>query len=100
MSIYYGVGNFFPARHFRRAFHGAGLAGKKFKADVNEDGFEVTGDVCSWRIRWPGVQLKGEDERVIMLSSGGTIFMFGKKYLNNEQIQELRRLSGLRFENA
>jgi hypothetical protein len=89
--IYAGVANLFPARYFRRAYREVEVAGKRFKADVNEDGFEVTGDLCSWRIRWPGVRLKCENKRVFMLYSAGTIFMFGKKYLNDEQQQELRQ---------
>jgi hypothetical protein len=93
--IYSGVGNLFPARYFLRAYPGSGVAGKKFKADVSEDGFEVIEDSCSWRVRWSAVRLKGENERVFMLYSQGTIFMFGKKYLNSEQQQHLRRLSGL-----
>jgi hypothetical protein len=93
--IYSGVASFFPARYFRRAYPSSGCAGKRFTADANEDGFEVMGDLYSWRVRWPGVRLKGENERVFMLYSQGTIFMFGKTYLNNEQQQELRRLSGL-----
>jgi hypothetical protein len=93
--IYSGVASFFPARHFRRAYPSSGCAGERFTADTNEDGFEVTGDLYSWRVRWPGVRMKGENERVFMLYSQGTIFMFGKKYLNSEQEQELRRLSGL-----
>ena len=66
-----------------------------FKADVDENGFEVKGDLCEWRVKWLGVKLKGEDERVFIFTSGGTIFTFGKKYLNSEQQQELRKLSGI-----
>jgi hypothetical protein len=98
--LYCGVANFFPAMHFRRAYGKAGMAGKRFKADLNEDGLEVTGELCSWRIRWAGVHLKGENEQVFMLYAANTIFAFGKKYLNNEQEQELRRLSGLQAPNG
>ena len=93
--IYAGIANLSPSRYFRRAYRRTQLPGQKFKADVNDDSFEVTGELCSWRVRWPGVQLKGESEHIFMLYSEGTIFMFGKKYLSNEQQQELRRLSGL-----
>ena len=93
--IYAGVATFFPTMHFRRAYRRVELAGKRFKADVTEDGFEVAGDLCSWRVRWPSVRLKGENERVFMLYSESTIFIFGKKYLSDEQQQELRSLSGL-----
>jgi len=93
--IYSGVASFFPASYFRRAYPKADLAGKRFTVDANEDGFEVTGDLYSWRVRWPGVRLKAENEQVFMLCSQGTIFMFGKKFLTDEQQQELRRLSGL-----
>lgn len=86
---------FFRARYFRRAFPKSDLAGNGFKADLGEDDFEVTGDQCSWRVRWPGVRVKGENEQVFMLYSHGTIFIFGKQYLNSEQQEHLRGLSGL-----
>jgi hypothetical protein len=93
--IYSGVASFFPARFFRRAYSKSGFAGKRFTTEANEDGFEVTGALHSWRVRWPGVRFKAEDEKVFMLYSQGTIFMFGKKFLSSEQQEELRRLSGL-----
>jgi len=93
--IYSGFTTFFPSTYFLRAYPRSEVAGKRFKADVNEDGFEVTGDSCSWRIRWQGVRFKDENEQVFMLYSHGTIFMFGKKYLTSEQQQDLRKLSGL-----
>jgi hypothetical protein len=39
--------------------------------------------------------LEGRGQACFMFSSEGTIFTFGKKYLNSQQQQELRRLSGL-----
>jgi hypothetical protein len=71
------------------------LAGKTFRADLNEDGFDVAGDTCSWRVKWQGVRWNGENERVFMLYSQGTVFIFGKQYLTTEQQTELRSLSGL-----
>jgi hypothetical protein len=93
--IYAAVASLFLARYFRRAYRGAEVAGKRFIADVNEDGFEVKGESCTWRVQWAGVRRKGEDSQVFMLYSQGTVFMFGKKYLSTEQQEELRRLSGL-----
>jgi hypothetical protein len=93
--IYAGLVSLFPARHFRRAYFTSDLVGKRFKANVGEEGFEVTGDDCSWRVRWPGVRVKGEDAQIFMLYSHGTIFVFGKNHLNGEQQERLRRLSGL-----
>ena len=56
------------------------FAGKKFAADVSEDGFEAcVGDLCSWRVRWPAVREKGENDRVFMLYSGSTVFSVWKK---------------------
>jgi hypothetical protein len=52
-----GTTNFFPIRHLRHTYRGLKLFGKKFQADVNEEGFEVVGDLCSWRVRWPAVLL-------------------------------------------
>jgi hypothetical protein len=95
LCIYAGIASFFPAVHFRRAYPKLEMAGRRFKADMCEEGLEVTDDVCTWRVRWPGVRFKGENERIFMLYAANTIFMFGKKYLNSEQQIELRKLSGL-----
>jgi hypothetical protein len=94
--IYSGVVSIFPAWRFRLAYPTSEVVGESFTGEMSEDGFEVTGDLCSWRVRWPGVRWKGENENVFMLYAHGTIFMFGKKYLNSEQQQQLRKLSGLR----
>jgi hypothetical protein len=93
--IYAGTLSLFPGRHLRREYQGLQLAGKKFQAEVNEEGFEVVGDLRSWRVQWAGVTLKGENEHAFVLYSVGTVFMFGKKYLAAEQQQELRRLAAL-----
>ena len=85
----------FSGEVFPRAYPKSDVVGKGFKAEVDEDGFEVTGDQCSWRVRWPGVRVKGENEQVFMLHSHGTLFIFGKKYLNTEQQEHLRGVSGL-----
>jgi len=95
--IYAAITNLFPARYYRRAYRQADLAGKKFIANLDEDGFEVTGELCGWRVQWPAVSYKGEDPHVFMLCSRpGTLFMFGKKYMDTDQQEELRRLCGLK----
>ncbi|HUA01418.1 MAG TPA: YcxB family protein [Candidatus Aquilonibacter sp.] len=94
-SIYGGFRLLFPSRYFRGAYGPSGLAGKSYHADVNETGLRVAGEFCEWTVKWPGVQLKGEDERVLIFYAANTIFIFGKRFLTNEQQQELRRLGGL-----
>jgi hypothetical protein len=93
--IYSGAQTLFPSRFLRSAYWKSEVVGKRFHAEINEEDFEVTGDLCSWRIRWPGVIVKGESELVFMLCSNRTIFMFGKKHLSSDQQQQLRKLSGL-----
>jgi hypothetical protein len=94
-GIYGGFRMLFPTRYFSLAYPAADLAGKRFKADVTADGLDVTGDLRSWHVRWPGMRLKGENERVFMFYSSGTMFIFGKEYLTNQQQRELRDFSGL-----
>ena len=93
--IYYGAVSLFPAKYFRSAYRKSEVVGKRFNAEITEGGFEVTGDLRSWRVRWPGVRLKGENERVFVFCSYGTVFMFGKKFLSSDEQQQLRKLSGL-----
>jgi len=47
--------------------------------DVNEDGFDVEGDLRRWHVEWPGAYPKGENESVFAFFSAGTAFVFGKK---------------------
>jgi hypothetical protein len=84
----------FPSLNLKRAYRRSELAGKKFKADVGQDEFSVSGDEYSWRVKWTGVKVKGESEKVFLLS-GPVMFIFGKKYLTEDQQRELRTFAGL-----
>jgi hypothetical protein len=89
--VYAGIASLYPTRYYRHSYPESGLAGKKYHADLDEYGFSVSGDSCSWQAPWTDVQHKGEDKRVFMLSGKATIFMFGKKYLTDEQQREIRQ---------
>jgi hypothetical protein len=94
--IYAGAMMFFPARHYRRFYPATGLAGEKFIADVTDEGLSVKGDAESWQFKWTAVRAKGESQRIfIFVIRAGTVFMFGKQYLSDDQQKELRSLSGL-----
>jgi hypothetical protein len=82
---YGGIVSLFPTRHYRRGYPKFGLAGKNYHVELDENGFSVSGDSCGWRVLGTEVQLKSEDKRVFMFSAKGTMFMFGKKYLTDEQ---------------
>lgn len=84
-----------PSWYIRQFYPKAGLSGKTFHAEVNEDGFVVAGDLCTWYVRWAGVSVKGENKDVFILHGANTLFMFGKKYLTDDQRRELRRLAAL-----
>lgn len=90
---YAGIRMLFPARHFRRAYRSFQFAGKSFKADMDENEFRIAGEFIEWRVKWPAVQTKSENERVFIFVAGGTIFIFGKKFLSSDQQQELRKLA-------
>ena len=91
LFIYSGIATLFPARHYRRYYSQSDLAGKKYSAEIDESGFSVSGDGCSWRVRWTDALHKGEDKRVFMFCAKGTMFIFGKKFLTDEQQQTLRQ---------
>jgi hypothetical protein len=93
--IYRVLKSFFLSRYFRSAYTGSEVAGETYRAAVDESGFEVEGKTCAWRVAWPGVIFKGEDERVFAFVSNGTLFIFGKRHLNSEQQQGIRRLGSL-----
>jgi hypothetical protein len=86
-----GITNLFPQRYFRKAYSQSALEGKKYQAELDESGFLVSGDSCSWRVAWSEVHLKGENKRVFIFCAKGSIFIFGKKYLTDEQQRDIRR---------
>jgi len=93
--IYGGIVSLFPTRYYRRAYPESGLAGKKYHAELDENGFSVTGDSCSWRVLWTEVSLKGENKCVFMFSAKSTIFIFGKQYLTDEQQKDIRQFAAM-----
>src|ERR1700746_1661785 len=60
--IYVATRGLFPGWYFRRYYPGTRLSGKRFQAELNEEGLEVAGDFCTWHVRWAGVTAKGEDK--------------------------------------
>jgi hypothetical protein len=93
--VYGGIASLYPTRYYRRSYPESGLVGKKYHADLDNHGFSVRGDSCSWQVPWTEVQHKGEDDRVFMFSGKATIFMFGKEYLTDEQQREIRQFAAL-----
>ena len=94
--VYGGIRMLFPGRYYRRAYRSSDLAGKSYRAGLDENGLRIVGEFCQWSVQWPGVQLKGEDERVFIFYAANTIVIFGKKFLSTEQQQEIRKLGGLK----
>jgi len=93
-----GLGRKFPAmfrRYYRSYYRRLGLEGKRYRATLTEDGFQVTGENRTWNKRWAEVSPKGEDASVFMFYSQGTLFIFAKRYLADEQQRTLRTLAGL-----
>jgi hypothetical protein len=93
-----GLGRVFPRLlrgYYRRYYKRVGLAGQKYYAKLNEEGFQVAGNYCTWQNRWADVSPEGEDNCVFMLFSHGFLFIFAKRYLTDEQQQALRTLAGL-----
>lgn len=93
--IYCGFVILLPQRHFRKHYANSFLKGRKFHAVVTEQGFEAKDESWACSVQWQGVQLKGESANMFAFTSFGTIFMFGKKYLTDEQQQKLRMLAKL-----
>lgn len=96
--VYAAVRTLFPAFYFRRHYQWTALNNKQFTAEINEDGLEVAGDVCMWRVRWAGVSIKAEDKTVFLLYGANTLFIFAKRYLTDAEQRELRALAGITAE--
>jgi hypothetical protein len=99
LMIWLGVVSFFPRlssrRNYRRHYRELGIEGKEYQADVTEEGLNIAGDETTWRREWADISSKGEDRQLFMLYSRGTLFIFAKRYLTDEQQRELRSLAGL-----
>ena len=93
--IYCGILGFFPRLHFRRYYASSGMVGMKFHATIDNEGFEVTSDSCTWRVPWSGVSFKDENKGMFTLYAAGTLFIFAKRYLSDDQQRELRLLARL-----
>jgi cyanate permease len=91
--MYAGIGRLFPAslrRNFQRSYQRLALMGKKYQANVTEVGFDVVGENTSWQVPWAEVSAKGEDEALFMFHWRGILFVFAKRFLEDEQQRELR----------
>ena len=96
--IWAGLGWIFPGlfrRYYRSYYRRLGLDGKKYRAILNEVGFQVMGENRTWNNRWTEVSPMGEDARVFMFYSQGTLFIFAKRYVADDQQGMLRSLAGL-----
>jgi len=89
---------FFPQRWLSRLYRGLDLEGKKFVAELNDSGIKATGEFWSWHVPWASISLKGENDELFLFCPRNAMFVFSKRYLNSEQQQELRRLSGLHLD--
>lgn len=89
-----GVNAMFLVRHFRRFYPGTKLQGKKFNAVIDEQGIEISSNVTYTKSKWSDVTVRSEGKDAFMLYSqeSATLWMFGKKYLNDEQQREMVRL--------
>jgi len=96
--IWGGLGAIFPIMfrpYYRRYYKRLKLTGQKYRASIDEGGFQVAGENRTWNHRWAEVSPKGEDGQVFMLFANGTLFIFAKRYLADEQQETLRILAGL-----
>ena len=85
----------FLRRYYRRYAEKLGMGNMRYRATVDEQWLQVVGEEGGWRVRWQDVSPKGENPDVFMFHALGTLFIFAKRYLTNEQQRELRALAGL-----
>lgn len=85
----------FLRRYYRRYAVRLGLENNKYRASINQRGFQVDGEEASWRVRWQDASPKGEDADIFMFYARGTLFIFAKRFLVDEQQRTLRAFAGL-----
>ena len=93
------IGRIFPGvfmrQYYRRVYQKFGIDRTKYLASIDDRVLQVEGENASWRVRWQEVSPKGEDPEVFMFHARGTMFIFAKRYLAEEQQRQLRSFSGL-----
>ena len=88
--IYYGV-RYQSIRHVaRQQYVSTGIGGHKFAARVSREGIQVRGTHSEWKYDWPAVLLAEESETLFALYTGLQLFVFAKRYLNDEQVKALQ----------
>lgn len=99
LIVWFGVVSFFPRlssrRNYRKHYRELGIEGKKYDANVDEEGLNIAGDDTTWSREWPDISSKGEDKQLFMFYSRGTLFIFAKLYLTDEQQRALRSLTSI-----
>lgn len=97
--ICWDIARIFPGvflrSYYRRYAKKLGMGNGKYRANLGEQWLQADGDEGTWRVRWQDVSPKGEDPNVFMLHARGTMFIFAKRYLSDEQQRQLRLLAGL-----
>jgi hypothetical protein len=68
LTIWLGIVSVFPRlsshRAYRRHYRELGIEGKKYRANVNEEGLNVAGDGTTWSRQWTHLSSKGEDKTI------------------------------------
>ena len=90
--IYYGLRYQSASYTARQHYPSTGIEYHRFIAFVSGEGIQVRGTFCEWKYGWPAILLAEESEKLFALYTGLQIFVFAKRYLNDEQTNTLRSL--------
>ena len=94
--LFRGIRGIFPNIGLGRYYQVQQLENEPYKAVVTQDGINVEGSLQGWKVKWPALTLRGENDKLFLLYCYPTVFIFGKRFLSNDQQGELRKLAGLR----
>jgi hypothetical protein len=88
--IYTSIKSMFLESYLRKQFAGTGLAGKRYRAKVDEVGIEVVGDEAEWRMKWSYIKARREGKISFCFDGQTVMFIYGKRFLTEAQQENLR----------
>jgi hypothetical protein len=66
------------------------VAGKQAAATFSTDAFLFEGENQQSKIKWPGIAVRAESERMLILASGGRFYILPKRSFTKEQLNSLK----------
>jgi YcxB-like protein len=92
LLMYWGIRYQSPRYLARLAYPNTGIEHRPFRAVVSAEGIRVQGLYSEWKYTWQAMLLAEESATLFALYTGLQIFVFGKRFMTEDQISAFRQL--------